>query len=134
MTGRWFREGANDLIASTGERGIITSASNNRGRRNARALGATASLALPLFEAMLPSRVLGAAVPAKAPRRMAFLYVPNGIHMQAWTPAAEGAGYELPPILHALRPFKDDMLVLSGLTCDKARPNGDGATARGHPR
>jgi hypothetical protein len=28
--------------------------------------------------------------------------------------------------LEAMAPFRDDILVLSGLTCDKARPNGDG--------
>jgi hypothetical protein len=58
---------------------------------------------------------------------MAFIYVPNGAHMQDWTPATEGTDYELPHILKPLAPHKDDVLVLSGLTCDKARPNGDGA-------
>ena len=57
---------------------------------------------------------------------MAFLYVPNGAIMADWTPATEGAGFELPTILQPLAPFRDDLLVLSGLTCDKGRPNGDG--------
>jgi hypothetical protein len=57
---------------------------------------------------------------------MAFLYVPNGIHMQDWTPAKEGADFDFPPTLDLLRSFKEDILVLSGLTQDKARPNGDG--------
>jgi hypothetical protein len=64
---------------------------------------------------------------AAAPRRMAFIYVPNGCHMEDWTPSAEGTSYELPAILQPLAPVKQDVLVLSGLTCDKARPNGDGA-------
>ena len=38
----------------------------------------------------------------------------------------EGADFDLPAILEPLAPFQDDLLVLSGLTCDKARPNGDG--------
>ena len=58
---------------------------------------------------------------------MAFLYVPNGINMAEWTPKDEGAGFELPPTLEPLQPFKDDFLVLTGLTADKARPHGDGA-------
>jgi hypothetical protein len=58
---------------------------------------------------------------------MAFLYVPNGIIMQNWTPRAEGADFELPSILEPMAPHRQEMLVLSGLTCDKARPNGDGA-------
>lgn len=92
-----------------------------------RGLGTVVSL--PLLEAMLP-RSLGAApaaAAAQAPRRMAFIYVPNGAIMNSWKPAAEGSGFELPPILEPLAPFRDDLLVLSELTCDKARPNGDGA-------
>src|SRR5438552_8615793 len=47
--------------------------------------------------------------------------------MDDWTPAKEGTEYELPAILQPLAPVKDDVMVLTGLTCDKARPNGDGA-------
>ena len=61
-----------------------------------------------------------------APVRLAFLYVPNGVHMPHWTPSYEGALTELPPILQPLAPFKRDMLVLTGLTHDKGRANGDG--------
>ena len=57
---------------------------------------------------------------------MAFLYVPNGAIMADWTPEAEGAGFDLPAILQPMAPFRDDLLVLSGLTCDKGRPHGDG--------
>lgn len=81
-------------------------------------------LALPALEAMLPRTALGA-TPA-APKRLAFLYVPNGIHMQEWTPAATGKLGALPPILKPLEAFKDRLSVLSGLACDKARANGDG--------
>jgi len=47
--------------------------------------------------------------------------------MNDWTPASEGARFELPTILKPLAPLQDDLLVLTELTCDKARPNGDGA-------
>jgi hypothetical protein len=57
---------------------------------------------------------------------MAFLYVPNGKNMADWTPKKEGADFDLPAILEPLRAVKDDLLVLTGLTADKARPNGDG--------
>jgi hypothetical protein len=83
-------------------------------------------MALPLLEAMLPAKALRAVGPAKAPVRMAFLYVPNGVHMPDWTPKAEGANFELPAILKPLAPYQQDLLVLTGLTADKARPNGDG--------
>ncbi|HEY7311008.1 MAG TPA: DUF1552 domain-containing protein [Gemmataceae bacterium] len=88
--------------------------------------GMGAMVALPWLEAMMPRTLLSAAAPATAPRRMAFLYVPNGIDMANWTPAAEGALTTLPATLQPLAPFQKDLLVLSGLTLDKARPNGDG--------
>lgn len=88
-------------------------------------------LALPFLDAMLPVGPLrglahGAAPAPAGPVRFAFLYVPNGVHMPSWTPAAEGARFQLPAILTPLRPFQNDVLVLSGLTQDRARPHGDG--------
>ena len=61
-----------------------------------------------------------------APNRMAFLYVPNGKIMEHWTPKQIGANYELTDILKPLENVKDKMLMISGLTADKARANGDG--------
>ena len=92
-----------------------------------RGLGVT--VALPWLEAMGPV-TSWAAAPANAtqivPNRMAFLYVPNGKIMEDWTPTQVGADYELTEILKPLANMKDKTLVLSGLTADKARANGDG--------
>src|SRR5712671_6077889 len=91
-----------------------------------RGLGAT--LALPWLEAMGPlTSWAGGNTPASkaAPNRMAFLYVPNGKNMADWKPA-EGGLNELPLILQPLEAFKRDFMILSGLTADKARANGDG--------
>jgi hypothetical protein len=57
---------------------------------------------------------------------MAFFYVPNGVKMDDWTPTKVGADFELPFILDPLKPLQQDLLVLSGLAVDKARPHGDG--------
>jgi hypothetical protein len=57
---------------------------------------------------------------------MAFIFVPNGVHGPDWTPATEGYGFELPYILSPLAPVQDNVLVLTGLTHDKGRANGDG--------
>jgi hypothetical protein len=38
----------------------------------------------------------------------------------------EAFSFKLSPILSPLKPIRDDVLVLSGLTLDKARPHGDG--------
>ncbi len=87
-------------------------------------------MALPMLEAMAPaSKVFGAnANPASKsfPKRMAFVYVPNGANMQDWTPKAVGTDFELPHILQPLKPHQKDFMVLSGLALDKARANGDG--------
>jgi hypothetical protein len=89
--------------------------------------GLGAAVALPLLEAMEPLAATAAPPPApRAPTRIAFLYVPNGKHMPDWTPKAEGADFELPWTLEPLKPVKSDLLVLTGLTADKARANGDG--------
>ena len=59
------------------------------------------------------------------PRRMAFLYVPNGVHMADWTPAETGALAGLPPTLQPLEPFRQELLVLSGLAQQNAAAMGD---------
>ena len=73
--------------------------------------GIGASLALPFLEAMVPS----AHAAAKPVRRFLTFYVPNGMAMEYWLPKGEGASFELSPILEPLAPFKNQMLVLSGL-------------------
>ena len=93
--------------------------------------GLGVSIALPWLEVMGPVTSWAAAPTSgltqqTAPNRMAFLYVPNGKNMEDWTPKAVGAAYELPDILKPLEKVKDKTLVLSGLTADKARANGDG--------
>lgn len=90
--------------------------------------GLGAAIALPWLDAMLPVPLLASTNQPRItpPRRMAFFYVPNGMHMQDWTPAKEGADFELPETLQPLAGVKDKVLVFSGLALDKARPNGDG--------
>ena len=90
--------------------------------------GLGVSIALPWLEVMGPV-TSWANVPTSAqtvPNRMAFLYVPNGKIMEDWIPTQTGTNYELTDILKPLESVKDKMLVLSGLTADKARHNGDG--------
>lgn len=85
--------------------------------------GLGVSLALPWLESTAPRAVAGSLA---TPNRMAFIFVPNGIHLPDWTPKREGYGYDLPHILSPLAPVQDDVLVISGLTHDKGRANGDG--------
>ena len=78
-----------------------------------RGLGAT--MALPFLEAMLPALSLRARAAGKPAHRFQAFYVPNGMAMQHWTPKGEGSAFELSPILEPLAPFRNQMLVLSGL-------------------
>ena len=91
-----------------------------------RGMGAT--LALPFFDAMVPA--MSARAPATS--RFAAIYVGNGANMFDWTPLTEGAGFELSPILKPLEPFRNQMLVFSGLDNFPATDQGD--TGGQHPR
>lgn len=102
----------------------------NRLTRRTVLRGLGVSLALPWLDSTLPRAVAAqaaAAGGAASPQRMAFLFVPNGVHLPDWTPKQTGFGYDLPHILSPLAPVRDDVSVISGLTHDKGRANGDGA-------
>jgi hypothetical protein len=73
--------------------------------------GIGTTMALPFLDAMLPP--MRAA--AKAPNRFQAFYTPNGMAMEYWTPKGEGSAFELAPVMEPLAPYKDRLLVLSGL-------------------
>jgi hypothetical protein len=92
-----------------------------------RGLGATA-VALPFLEAMTPAL----SAQTKAPVRLAFMYVPNGIDMKNWNVATEGAlTGELPRILKPLDAFRNDMIQVGNLTHNSGRALLDGAGDHG---
>ena len=82
--------------------------------------GVSATLALPLLDGMIPAVARAAGTAAKPVIRTGFVYVPNGINMSKWTPATEGAGFEMTPILEPLASFRDRLLVLTGLDQNQA--------------
>jgi hypothetical protein len=61
---------------------------------------------------MLPARLRAAAKPV---HRFQAFYVPNGMAMEYWLPKEEGSGFGLTSILEPLAPYRDQMLVLSGI-------------------
>src|SRR4051812_34520075 len=90
--------------------------------RRAALRGLGTAIAPPLLDSMLPvlsAAPGGGAATASAglapPLRMAFVYVPNGKNMSAWTPASQGEGFELSETLAPLANVKSDLCVLSGL-------------------
>jgi hypothetical protein len=105
---------------------IITKKSFSR-RTVLRGLGA--AIALPLLDGMVPAFAgtrHSAAIPI---RRFGAVYVPMGMSMGQWTPPSEGA-LELASTMESLEPFKDQLVVFSGLD---SKP-GDGTDSGPHPR
>jgi len=65
--------------------------------------------------------------PSENIKRFAAIYVPNGINMHHWTPSYYGSLMDLPNTLSPMMDHIKETQIISGLTHDKARPNGDGA-------
>ena len=84
--------------------------------------GVGASLALPLLDGMVPAFAAVRKTAAAARPRLFTGYVPNGVIMDAWTPATEGARFDLPATLEPLAPFKAQLVVVSGLADAPAFP------------
>ncbi len=90
--------------------------------------GLGAAIALPVLDAMTPAFAAASRLAdGAAPRRMAFMYVPNGIIMDQYTPATAGADFQLTRVLEPLAAYREDFMVLSGLTLNGGRALGDGA-------
>ena len=77
--------------------------------------GLGAAVALPFLDAMLPAASLRARAAGAPVQRFQTFYVPNGMAMEYWTPKGVGNAFELSPILEPLAPFRNQLLVLSGL-------------------
>lgn len=90
--------------------------------------GAGALIALPFFTSLGPRRSRAAAAAAK--QRFVAFYLPCGIVMSSWTPAAEGEAWSS-PILSPLDPFRAHTLVLSGVSNTPGRSDGGGDHAAG---
>ena len=88
--------------------------------------GLSASVALPMLGAMVPALANPNDPASKMPVRVGYVYTPNGIIRDRWTPKAAGANYEMTDILKQWEPFRDQMLVLSHMD------NGASESVSGH--
>ncbi len=84
--------------------------------------GVGAAVALPLLDAMFPA-MAAAAGPV---RRLGVVYHPNGVIYNQWLPTGVGTDYKLSPTLAGLQPFRDKLIVITGLASDQAEALGDG--------
>lgn len=89
--------------------------------------GIGTAISLPVLEAMLPQGALAQSVQQKQKAvRMAFMFVPNGMNMQHWTPSAEGSAFQLSSTLEPLAKVKESLSVFTGLAQRNAFALGDG--------
>src|SRR5262245_4544549 len=89
--------------------------------------GLGAAIGLPFLDAMRPALTFAAARPACS---MAFVYFPKGLQPVSWFPQIAGdiaaLPQGLPRVLEPLIPYRNDILLLGGLTNDGGRAKGDG--------
>jgi Protein of unknown function (DUF1552) len=95
--------------------------------------GAGVALGLPLLDAMVPALSALADTPAAVASRLGFIYMPNGVAKNSsgidyWTPPTEGRNFQMSQILTPLEPFRDRLLVVSGLDQNQAEAGNDGAS------
>jgi hypothetical protein len=90
--------------------------------------GAGIGLALPFLDAMVPA--ISAMAAASAPRRLGYVYIPMGMNWLAWIPKDEGKLNDLSPSLAALKPYVDQITVITNTELkDMAYPTGNHAAA-----
>jgi len=89
--------------------------------------GMGVSIALPLLDAMVPALSAMAKTAANPVRRLGCIYTPNGATMSAWTPPGEGPALDVfSPTLSPLEPFRDQVIIPTGLSQKQAESLGDG--------
>lgn len=98
-----------------------------RRRQVLRGFGAT--IALPFLESLAPRAARAAAALGKPPTRMAFLFMPNGVHPGQWTPEGTGTDWTPSPLLKPLAAHRQDVTVLGNLQ-NAFADGGDGHYAK----
>jgi len=88
--------------------------------------GMGTAVALPLLDAMVPALTAQVKTPAKAVRRLGVVYHPNGVIYHNWLPKGTGREFELSRTLEPLKPFRDQLIVVTGLSSQQAEALGDG--------
>ena len=95
-----------------------------------RGMGTT--LALPFLESMLPAASsLAQAQTTLTPTRFTGIFVPHGAAPGYWVPETEGRDFVFPYIYRALEPFRDQVVVTSGLW-SKSAESPPGVTGADH--
>jgi hypothetical protein len=88
--------------------------------------GMGTAVALPLLDAMIPALTAQVRTPAKPIRRLGVVYHPNGVIYENWLPKGRGRDFVLSRTLAPLEPFRDRLIVVTGLSSEQAEALGDG--------
>ena len=94
--------------------------------------GVGVTLALPLLDSMVPAQTPLRKTAASPVRRFVGIWHPHGAAPGYWSPLQEGAGFEFSFITKPLEPFRDRVVLISGLDMTDAmatteEPGGDHA-------
>jgi hypothetical protein len=81
-------------------------------------------MGLPFLESLH-----AATAAAKPPLRFGWIFFPNGMVRDFWTPQGEGHDFQFNQTNAALAPVRDHVTLIGNLAHDKARENGDGGGA-----
>jgi hypothetical protein len=78
--------------------------------------GAGVALSLPWLESISRAApASGGETLSEPPLRMAFMFMPNGVRPENWTPPGDGEDFEITPHLKPLEKFKNDFILLENL-------------------
>jgi hypothetical protein len=77
--------------------------------------GCGVTLALPLLESMLPAQTPVRETAASPVRRFVGIWHPHGAAPGYWSPLQEGSNFEFSYITKPLEPFRDRVVLISGL-------------------
>lgn len=86
--------------------------------------GTGASIAPHYLDAMAPAFVAARRPESDSPKRLAFVYIPNGVIPQAWTPDSQDSEFEFTRTLKPLETHRRSVLVFSGLTPNNPKCHG----------
>ena len=84
--------------------------------------GVQATLALPLLDAMIPAMTALAQTPARAVRRLGYVFIPMGCDHASWTPEGQGTLGQLTPCLSPLEPVKEQLTVITNMELQNSYP------------
>lgn len=88
--------------------------------------GMGVAVSLPLLDAMVPALTAQKKTAAAPVARLGFIYTPNGYMREFWVPKTAGKDFELTSSLQALEPFRNDVVLVTGLAQREADPRGEG--------